>query len=180
VAALDPSHHRILTRLLDAHGEFLYAKLVRLTLRREVAHELLQELFMRLARSPGLVRAADPVAYAYRAAMNLALEWRRSRRAWVPLEAAAAISAAEPTPLARLIQAEQVEQMLDALSSLTEVSREAFVLRLIDGLDYREIARRLGNTPHQARGLCHSAVRQLRSRMPDMPARGHNAGERHG
>jgi RNA polymerase sigma factor (sigma-70 family) len=171
--------HRLLTSLLDTHGERLYATLLRLTLRRDVAHDLLQELFVRLARSAGLVQAADPTAYAFRAAINLALEWRRSRRECLPLEDAAMLAGREPSPLARLIQAEEVERLLDALGGLSDAAREAFVLRLMEGLDYAEIAERIGKTPHQARGLCHSAVRQLRAVMLQAPVEGSMEGDRH-
>lgn len=52
---------------------------MRLTLRRDVAAELLQELFVRLGTSE-IENARDPTAYAWRAAINLAMEWRRRRR----------------------------------------------------------------------------------------------------
>lgn len=50
------------------HGERLYATLTRLTLRRAVADELMQELFLRLSQSDGFDAASDKAAYAWRAA----------------------------------------------------------------------------------------------------------------
>jgi RNA polymerase sigma factor (sigma-70 family) len=166
-----------LTRLLDAHGDRLYATLLRLTLRRAVAAELLQELFVRLSRADGAFdQARDPAAYAGRAAINLAMEWRRRRRSDLLATSTAIsneidIAAPNASPLQRLIDAERFERLLAALPELSEASREAFVLRFIEGLSYAQVATRLERTPHQARGLCHAAVRQLREKLEPASAR---------
>jgi RNA polymerase sigma-70 factor (ECF subfamily) len=151
--------------VLDAHGERLFATLLRLTLRPDVAAELLQELFVRLAQSDGFDAAADPVAYAWRTAINLAMEWRRNRRPEWSAAGEVEIASVEPSPLQRMVQAEQFEQLLNGLSELTELSRQAFVLRYIEQQSYGAVAEKIGKTPHQARGLCHAAVRQLRERF---------------
>src|SRR5690348_143138 len=76
-----------LAELLDAHGQDLHALLLRITLRRDVAAELFQELFARLASSDGFRTANDGAAFACRAAINLAHDWRRiQRRARVTVE----------------------------------------------------------------------------------------------
>src|SRR4051812_22018822 len=98
--ALNSHNRRALNLLLETHGPRLYATLARLTLRREVAGDLLQELFLRLGQSKGFPLAGDPAGYAFRTAINLAMEWRRGRRreSGVPLPD---VPAGEPTPLAR-------------------------------------------------------------------------------
>ena len=65
-------------KILQEHGPAAYALLVRLTLRRDVAEELLQDLFVKLGA--GGNGAALPGAYVRRAAVNLAMDWRRRRR----------------------------------------------------------------------------------------------------
>ena len=60
-----------LLELLDASGGSLHALLTRLTLREDVAEDLMQELFIKLSNSNGLDRASQPVGYAYRSAINL-------------------------------------------------------------------------------------------------------------
>jgi len=158
--------HRALNDLLNAHGEHLYATLYRLTLRRDAATELLQELFVRLGGSAGFDRADDPVAYAWRTAINLAMEWRRRRRqtVWSSTDGGD-VEAEGMSPLQHMVQTEEFEQLLGALSGLSELTREAFVLRYIEQESFNVVARRLGKTPHQARGLCHAAVRQLREQL---------------
>jgi RNA polymerase sigma-70 factor (ECF subfamily) len=157
-----------LSRLLDAQGDRLYATLARLTLRTEAATELFQELFLRLGRNPAFAKANDPTAYAFRSAINLAMEWRRKRRIEIttaPLLSATEIVSAEPSPLQRMIQSEQHEQLLNALSELGESDQRLFVLRFIEQQSYELIAKEFETTPHRARGLCHAAVRRLRQKM---------------
>ncbi|HEY2761830.1 MAG TPA: sigma factor, partial [Pirellulales bacterium] len=66
--------------LLAEHGQQLHALLFRLTLRADAAEDLLQELFCRLATSKSFQHAANPAAFAYRSATNLAFDWRRANK----------------------------------------------------------------------------------------------------
>jgi RNA polymerase sigma-70 factor (ECF subfamily) len=138
----------------------VHALVYRLTLRRDVADDLLQELFLRLDRSREFAAARDPAAYARRTAINLALEWRRRRRIHDPPHNDLPTGA---TPaIEGLIRAEEIERVLDALSRQSELSQQCFVLRYVEQESYESIAARVGKTPHQVRGLCHAAVRQIR------------------
>lgn len=153
--------------ILDAHGAALHALLLRLTLRPDVADDLLQELFVKLATSPQLHVADNPLAYVKRAAINLALDWRRARnrrpeRTDVTCDAPVS---EEPSPLDALADAEQVDRALDASASLSELARQAFVMRYVQQESFEAVAVALGKTPHQARGLCHAAVRELREQL---------------
>ena len=163
----DRQAHERLAQVLDEQGTRLYAALARLTLRHDVAADLLQELFLRLGRSETFLTADNPAAFAWRTALNLAAEWRRrqstSHRA--PMPAEERIVAVDPSPLDRLLQDEQIGQLLDALQDLSELARQCFVLRLIERQSYTEIAKTLGKTPHQVRGHCHAAIKQLRQKL---------------
>ena len=66
-----------LLELLDRSGAGLHALLARLTLREDVAEELMQELFIKLhgAKDQGGIECW--YAYARRTAINLAFDWRR-------------------------------------------------------------------------------------------------------
>ena len=69
-----------LLELLDRAGPSLHVLLTRLTLRQDVAEELMQELFIRLHNSRSFIRTAKPSAYAFRTAVNLAMDWRRRKK----------------------------------------------------------------------------------------------------
>ena len=152
-----------LSALLDTHGTSLHALLWRLTLRHDAAEDLLQELFVKLATSPQFHAATDPAAYLKRAAINLALDWRRALKRGatfsdLPFDAAAD----DPSPLDAVADADEFARILDASSRLAELSRQAFVMRYVQEESFESIAAALGKTPHQARGLCHHAVTQVR------------------
>lgn len=151
-----------LLSILEKHGAQLHALLTRLTLRAEVAEDLLQELFLKLAQSHHLAAAANPRAYVFRAAIHLAFDWRRSQRFTLSLPVDQAVSAAS-SPLERLIDAEEFEQVLDALRFLSKLGRQVVVLRYLQHWDYADIAQQLGKTEHQVRGLCAKALAQLRA-----------------
>jgi RNA polymerase sigma factor (sigma-70 family) len=164
-------HDRLLA-LLNSDGARLHARLhallIRLTLRRDVAEELLQELFLRLSQSMAFASVEYPFAYARRVAINLAMERRRSQRSNLTRTAIEPDEAlVQPTspPLQQMVRAEELAQILDELAEIAELSRECFVLRFIEDESYEAIARKIGKTVHQARGLCHSAVKQLRERL---------------
>jgi DNA-directed RNA polymerase specialized sigma24 family protein len=63
--------------LLDKFGAGLHALLTRLTLREDVAEELLQDLFIKLQGAKDQGRIDCWYAYARRTAINLAFDWRR-------------------------------------------------------------------------------------------------------
>ena len=147
-----------LLRILETHGTELHALLTRLTLRAGVAEDLLQELFLKLRSSTGFHRAHDRKAYAFRTAMNLAFDWRRKQRLAGPLPIEPAATA--DSALDRLIHAEELEQVLDAMQKLPELSRSVVVLRHLQHHDYVEIANQLGKSEHQVRALYAKALGQ--------------------
>ena len=148
---------------LETHGAELHALLTRLVLRADVAEDLLQDLFLKLQRADGFARAANRRAYAFRAAVHLAFDWRRARRPTQPLAAEPAVAA--DTPLDRLIDAEELERVLDAVAQLPDLGRQVVVLHYLQQQEYATIARQLGKTDHQVRALCSKALAQLRTAL---------------
>ncbi|HUW20210.1 MAG TPA: sigma-70 family RNA polymerase sigma factor [Sedimentisphaerales bacterium] len=157
-------HSQKLLEFLERSGPPLYALLTRLTLRQDVAEDLMQELFIRLSNSRALDNAQNHDAYARRCAINLAFDWRqRSRQDALPLDGIRELASNDNSPLAKLIQKEELEEVLDAIGKLTGLSREAFIMRYIEQYSNEEIARQVGREPHQVRALCSRAMAQLRS-----------------
>ena len=153
-----------LLELLETCGAGLYALLTRLTLREDVAEELMQDLFLRLhtARDQGGIECWQ--AYARRTAIHLAFDWcrRQKTRRARSLDDLMEQPSQTGSPLNELIEAEELEQVLAAIGRLRRDSREAFVMRYIQQDSYEEIARQLGKTPHHARALCSRAMNTLR------------------
>lgn len=157
------SRQKELLELLDKSGADLYALLTRLTLREDVAEELMQELFIKLNNSRGTGNAANLNAYARRSAINLAFDWRRSQKRTVP--AVGQFSepmSTEDSPLGKLIHSEEMQETLDAVGRLKKSSREVLVMRYLQQESYDNIAEKLGKTSHQVRALCSRAIHHLR------------------
>ena len=152
-----------LLSILEASGQQLHALLTRLTLRADVAEDLFQELFLKLRGSDGFQRATNRTAYAFRTAIHLAADWRRANRAARHGAILHTDRAVMPvSPLQRLIDAEDLERVLDALPEIPVSSRAVLVLHYLQHQDYEDIARQLGKTEHQVRGLCSKGVCRLR------------------
>ncbi len=161
--------------LLSSHGERLYRLLVRMTLCEQVAEDLLQDLLVKLSAADGFVEADRPYAYARRAAVNLAFSWIRGRKRVVSLEADAQVAADSP-PWLKLVEAEEIQLLLDHMESLADRDRTILVMRYFDEASYTEIGEAVGQTAHQVRGLCHKAIKRLRAVMHD--ADGENLAQR--
>lgn len=158
--------------LLDTHGRRLHRLLGRLTRSEDATSDLMQELFLRLSRSKGLERAQDPYAYAWRAATNLAFEWRRRQKVRPqPLEEDARENEPHDQPLGRVIRDEQVRRVLEATSRLDELARNVIVMRFIEQEPYEEIAARLGRDAAYLRSLCSKTLVRLRGMCADAEAR---------
>ena len=153
---------RKILQLLDTSGPHLHRLLARLFRREDVVGDLLQELFIRLWNSRAFDNARDPSAYAHRAAINLAFEWRRRQRiSCQPLEQNCQTTE-ELSALGKIIQDEELQQVLDATSRLSALAREVVVMRYIEQDSYENIAQRLGKKPQHIRSVCAKAMAQLR------------------
>lgn len=149
-------------QLLDTSGARLHGLLGRLTLREDVVGDLMQELFIRLSQSRGFEKARDPLAYAYRTAINLAFEWRRRQKITLRLLNPDGPAARQKSALAQMIQTEQLQQLLDATSKLNELARDVVVMHYIEQKPYEEIAERLGKKPQHLRSVASKAISKLR------------------
>jgi len=128
---------------------------------------LLQELFLRLWNSKAFDNAHEPSAYAYRAAINLAFEWRRREQTKRQLLEQNRRVGKDSSALERIIQAEELEQVLDATSRLNDMARDVVAMRYIEQDSYEKIAERLGKEPQHVRSVCAKAMVRLRELLKD-------------
>lgn len=156
---------------LEAEGPRVHALLVRLTLSEEVAEDLMQELFLRLSRSKEFANSENAAAYAFRSAVHLAFDWRRSqnRTSCRSFEDQQAPVDVNNSPLIDLVRREEFDEVLQALDRLSEASREIIVSRYLQQQSYEEIGERVGKTAKQVRGLHHKAVIRLRAFLKVAP-----------
>ncbi len=160
---MECTNNEVLT-LLAEHGERLHALLTRLSLRSEVAEDLMQDLFCKLAENDRFHAASNKAAYATRMAMNLAFDHRRrQRRVLLDDVDTNTLAGAATKPLLELVRREELDTLLDAVGSLPQGYRDVVVLRYLEQQDFETIGRQLDKTAHQARALCYKAISKLRS-----------------
>lgn len=139
-----------LARLFLEQRKALEAFVARRTGNRQVAADLTQEVFLRLARMQGGERIDNLRAFLFTVAGNLVRDHQRQamRRAQVEGELPEQEPAcARPGEVERLA-AEQEERLLhEAIMALPVARRRIFLLYHVEGLAYRQIAELEGATP---------------------------------
>ncbi len=159
----------LLLRFLEESGPRLHGMLTRLTLDEYAAEELMQELFIRLFEINHLEKIENLKAYACRIAINLAFDRRRKQCSFATIPDDQTDHRAQKVDI-RLIQNEQLQRILDAIKHLSGLTRECFVLRYIEQMDYGQIAERTQKTSQQVRGLCSKGIRRIRQILNEQNA----------
>lgn len=149
-----------------AYNRRLFTFLVRLSRRRDVAEDLLEETWLRLVKH---ARRLEPEtrlgAWLFTVARNLHVSYRRSRA----IETAAAESLLALWPVGGVVAspfeataASELERRLErALAALPTASREVLLLVGVAGLDQADAADVCGVTPQALRQRLHRAREAL-------------------
>lgn len=154
-------------RLYDEHAQPLFAFLLNLTRDEADTRDVLQEVFVRLAREPGhLAGVRDERAFLIRLAHNAAVDHMRRRTSRDRTKvnfAAEPLSPFAPTddPDEQLFRAELAE----ALGELPEDQRAVVHLKLWSGLTFEEIATALDISPNTAASRYRYGLDKLRGRL---------------
>jgi len=126
----------------------------------DVVSRTFERLLLRLDSFDEARGGALPFALAI--ARNFMLDDLRARRPGVPIEEAAAQLVETRTPLAELLNGEEVRVARDKLEALAPEVRELLMLRYGDGLSTLEIGQLLGLSTAAVRQRLSRAVRSLR------------------
>jgi len=140
------AHKSRIADLYRRHFNELVAFLSRRVATRELAADLVQELFMRLlAREGSLAAVAHERGFLYSSARHLAVEAQRSPR-WRSAEADPPVDvggAEAPSAESRYADQQAVDRLLAVIANLPPRCREAFILHKYEDLSYAEIGARL-------------------------------------
>lgn len=153
-----------LERLYDEHAQALFAFLIHLTRNEEETREILQEVFVKLAREPGLLKEArDPRAFLVRLAHNLAID--RVRRRGTRAQHEEQFGEGEspvvlPAPGAD--EAAFSSALSAALGRLPPEQRAVVHLKLWEGLTFAEIGETLGVSPNTVASRYRYGLDKLR------------------
>jgi len=156
-----------LERLYDEHAQALFAFLLHFTRNEADTRDLLQELFVKLAQSPGLLeKAREPRAFLLRMSHNLAIDLIRRRgtrqRNYEQL-AEEIVTVFAPTPDAdeRAFR----DALSSALDELVPEQRAVVHLKLWEKLTFEQIAELLDIPPNTAASRYRYALDKLRQRL---------------
>ncbi len=158
--------HAELERLYDAHASALFAFLLNLTRAEADTRDLLQEVFIKLAREPKLlVGVREERAFLIRLAHNAAIDLmrRRGTRERTKESFAEIIS-----PFASAIDPDEElfrNELSAALAELPAEQRAVTHLKLWSGLTFEEIANALEISPNTAASRYRYALDKLRDRL---------------
>jgi len=138
-----------LEQVFREHQQRVFRAAYRVTGNAQDAEDVLQTVFLRLARrDTGELPVENPSSYLYRAAVNTALDLLRARRG---AENVAIEDAERQRPTALSVAPERGDEVRElrewlrrALARLTPKAAEVFTLRYVEGHGNHEIARMLG------------------------------------
>jgi RNA polymerase sigma-70 factor (ECF subfamily) len=147
--------------IFNEYSRFVYRTAYAVTGRHEDAEDVLQTIFLRLARheiAPELLK--NPKPYLYRSAVNVSLNVIRSRRRVANLQDAARHEQPETTPDA-IFDEELCSRLREAIGELKPKAAEILLLRYTHNHSDAEIARMLG----VSRGTIALKLFRLRARL---------------
>lgn len=153
----------------ELHAAFnarLFTFLLRLSRRRDVAEDLLEETWLRLVKHARKLRAdTRPGPWLFTVARNLYVSYARSRlledSASTSLMALWPFSPASASPFEAAVGSELERRIERALAALPTASREVLLLVGVAGLDHSDAADVCGITPEALRQRLHRAREAL-------------------
>lgn len=159
--------------LVHRHNERAFAVAYRMVRQREDALDIAQEAFVRAYQSlAGFKGEARFSTWLHRIVVNLALDHLRRqahheaneyRDAWALEEAARQVVAPSPDPQ-QAAEAAQMRRLIQkGLEGLPAEQRAALVLREIEGLSYKEIARAMRCSIGTVMSRLHYARRKMQA-----------------
>lgn len=163
-------------RLFRKYQDRVFSYLFRLIGNRELAEEAAQETFMKGFRS--LKRYREKGMFkswlfkiAHREGLRVLKKERQHRilrnSPNGPEKDETELIDPAPLPAERLMEQEQARRVEHALDALTEAEKQVVLLRLYEGLPFKEIADIMACPLNTALGRMHNAVKKLRQELEE-------------
>lgn len=174
-----PEPPRELEKLFHEHNDLIFRTAYRVTGSAADAEDVLQTVFLRLARRESVDLAPSPASYLHRAAINASLDLVRTRttaRA-VALEDVEndLTENAALNPEARHADRELRKLIQQAVSRLGASAAEMFVLRYFEGYGNSEIAKLTNTSQMVVAVTLHRSRARLRKEIGNYLEKHHEA-----
>ena len=139
-----------------------------LTGRREVAEEIVQDVFLQLYKR--WTDISNPKAWLYRSARNKAFNYARDNRREVLGNHTASDHTESPqaSPQIAMEKLETTATLRKLLAELDESDQELVKLKYFEGLKYREISERTGLTVSNVGYRLHHILKDLSGKLRPM------------
>ena len=148
VAGLRRGEPAAFDAVFAAYRRRVFGYLVRMTRRRDVAEDLLQETFMRLAQHAKRLAADTRLgAWLFTVAHRLVVSWARAQAVRAQLAGdlpGHEPAATDPSPLEAVVDSQAQRALERAFAELAPTYREVALLVGIEGLQPAEVAEILG------------------------------------
>lgn len=159
-----PESHVNVTELMNTYAPALHRYAVRFVRDADAARDVVQDVFIRLSRLADEKRPAPGAAKAwlYRVTHNQAVDYIRGEQRRRRLHETHAELESVNRPAAA---GEKLQTVLRHVHALEEKQRSVLLLRLQEGLSYREISEVTGYSEGNVGYLLHHAVAALAERI---------------
>lgn len=166
IAGWQRGDERAASFLVERHADAVLRYVASLGIRAH-AEEVVQDTFVRAFGSIDAFRGDSSLrTWLFTIARRLVADARRSeRRRRDVAEVQEGDASTGYDALDHLIADESRRRMHDAIGRLSPTQREVFVLRVSEGLSYRQIADVVGTTEGAARVHYHNALRQVKESL---------------
>ena len=155
------------SQLYDATSSKLYGIICRILIRRDLADEVMQEVYVKVWRRAAEFdpARASPITWMAIIARNSALDEIRKRN---PLSIedtpeALSVSSPEASPLQNAELSQEVERLMTCLSGLDPQRREMVVHAYINGASREELSQRYGHPVATIKTWLHRSLAQLKA-----------------
>src|SRR5436853_7792956 len=170
---------RELERLFREHNDLVFRTAYRVTGSAEDAEDVLQTVFLRLARRAEVNLAPSPASYLHRAAINASLDLVRSRTTAkaVALEDVEndLTESSSLNPEAKHADRELRKLIQTAVARLGATAAEMFVLRYFEGYGNSEVAAMMGTSQMVVAVTLHRSRARLRKEIGNYLEKHHEA-----
>jgi len=136
----------------------------------QLAEDITSRIFLKMLEKLDTYQVGQSpvIAWLYRMAHNAVIDHYRMKRTFVSLEDLHQAEVKQEDGIEEKLELQiKSQQLRAALQVLTEEQQRVLILKFIDGLSTREIARRLGKRQGAVRGLQMRALQKL-ARCPGL------------
>jgi len=150
--------------LYDVHVDAVYRYVLYRVREPSDAEDLTSEVFTRAFANIHRYRwqGKSFLAWLYTIARNAVTDRRRRERPTVELDDAFGVAEEGPTAHDRAVTGEQVDALRGAVKHLTSEQQEVLVLRFVENMSSRQVAKVLGKNEGAIRALQFRALGRLR------------------